>query len=119
MSFIRVSSCFYCLSYESFKYPFQIIRFVKSGNLFLDFKPVRYVNYSVPLGRFITINPRLHNYLKLKLLYRLRKRAVLFTVPKFLFVSYKFFYSYIMKLPMRKDFVYPISLDIQRITGYY
>lgn len=99
--------------------PFQIIRFVKSGNLFVNFFPVKHVNSTVPVGQFITINLEVKDYLKNKLLHRLSKKAVLFPTPGYLFISYKFFFCYILKYPTKKDLVYPIALDIQRITGYY
>jgi hypothetical protein len=34
-------------------------------------------------------------------------------------MSWRLWYLYIIRKPVRKDIVYPISIDVQRITGYY
>lgn len=99
--------------------PFEIIRFIRDGNVFLDFKKVSYVNFPIPIGKFITINKLLESRIKSFLKRRLRFKAVLFNIPRFLFVSYKFMFAYLYKYPSKKDLIYPIPIDIQRITGYY
>lgn len=87
--------------------------------MFLEFKNVRFVNFPVPIGKFVTINKSLEPRIKSFLKRRLRFRAVLFNTPRFLFVSYKFMFAYLYKYPSKKDLIYPIPIDIQRITGYY
>lgn len=119
MSFFRRSVVVGYLSFELFKYPFEIIRFIRDGNVFVDFKCVSYVNFPVPIGRFVTINKSLEARIKTFLKKRLRIKAVLFNVPRFFFVSYKFMFAYLLRYPAKKDLIYPIPLDIQRITGYY
>jgi hypothetical protein len=44
---------------------------------------------------------------------------LLFNFPRYLFISWKHWYLYILKKPKKRDIVYPISIDVQRITGYY
>ena len=34
-------------------------------------------------------------------------------------ISYKFVFAFMIKKPTKNSLVYPINLDIQRITGYY
>jgi hypothetical protein len=50
---------------------------------------------------------------------RLSLRSILFNTPRFLFISFKFWAAFLIKKPKRKDLIYPISIDIQRISGYY
>lgn len=97
---------------------FEILQFIKAGYVYINLKKAKHVNSSISnLSRIncsrITI-PRLRHFL----IKRLENQIILFNTPKFLFVSYYFFFAFICKLPMKKDFVYPFSLDIQRITGY-
>lgn len=97
---------------------FEILQFIKAGHVFIDLKRARHVNSSISNLSRINCSkksiPRLRHFL----IKRLENQIILFNTPKFLFVSYYFFFAYICKLPMKKDFVYPFSLDIQRITGY-
>lgn len=97
---------------------FDIIRFIKNGNVYLDFKKVKNINGNIKVNSFLTCSHKSILTLQSNLRKRLNREIVLFSTPKFLFVSYFFFFSYLMKKPRKKDFVYPFSLDIQRITGY-
>jgi hypothetical protein len=50
---------------------------------------------------------------------RLSLKSILFNTPRFLFISFRFWTVFLLKKPKKKDLVYPISIDIQRISGYY
>ena len=97
---------------------FQIINFVKKGNVYINFKKVKNINGTININSFITCSVNLIPRLQYNLITRLKDGLVLFYTPHFMFVSYYFFFAYLFKKPKKKDFVYPFSLDIQRITGY-
>ena len=98
---------------------FEIIRFIKTHNVIINFNhSLSYVNAPVPKNAFITFKRKNKDRIKAILLKRLQKEAILFNTPKFLFVSFSFFFAYLCKLPYQKDMIYPISLDISRLTGY-
>ena len=89
----RIISIFYRTNYLN--NIFHIFRFVKDGNIFINFKRISYVNTLVPLGAFITVNKKYKKRLNSNLQVRLSSRAVLFKVPSFLFISYRcFFFIY-------------------------
>jgi hypothetical protein len=67
---------------------------------------------------FITCLYSIVRRLKVALYKRVRFDSLIFNTPKFLFISYRFFYAFFIKLPSKKDFIYTFPLDIQRITGY-
>jgi len=98
---------------------FLIIGFIKHKHVFINFKPLSFVNAKVNIGSVITFRKN-----KRELVYKIfRKKlylkAILFNIPKFLFMSYRFFFGFLLKKPKKNDLVYPISIDIQRISGYY
>ena len=97
---------------------FEILQFIKAGNVYINFKQVKYINCSITNISRITCSRNTIVRLRTNLKKRLHYQIILFNTPKFLFVSYFFFYAYLAKLPQRKDFIYPYPLDIQRITGY-
>lgn len=97
---------------------FEIIRFIKRNNVLINFKCISFVNANVPQGAYITFARRNFNWIKRNLFLRAIRGTFLFGPPRFLFVSFRFFFAFLCKLPFRKDFVYPIALDIARITGY-
>jgi len=97
---------------------FEIIKFIRYGYIFFDFKKLIHVNSTFKKLSFITCFRPLVKRLKTNLLLRLKTESVMFNTPKFLYISYYFYYVYLRQLPLRKHFVYPFRLDIQRITGY-
>lgn len=99
---------------------FWILRFIKTKyNVFINYKPVNMVNYTVPLGQLIIINSKWWNLFDWNLKLRLKRKALLFNRPKFLFISYKCHFAYVMRPPYKKDIIYPFYIDVQRISGYY
>lgn len=99
--------------------PFESIRFIKNGLVLLDFNVVKTLNIKPEIGKLLFPDFKLHTRIRGYLSKRLRGKAALFNVPKFLFVSFYLVVAIILSMPKRKDFVYPFSIDIQRITGYY
>lgn len=97
---------------------FEILRFVKEGNVYVNFKPLTKLNEIIRVGDFVTFNKKHKKKIRNYLIKRLNKRAVLFKEPRYLIVSYKFWFAYLIKYPRLKDLTYPISIDIQRITGF-
>lgn len=95
---------------------FKVISFIKDSNVFLNFLNITYINSIVNISTFITYNRKYIKKIKYQLNQRIKLKAVLFNTPKFLFVSFRFWFSFFLKKPIKKDLVYPISLDIQRIT---
>jgi ribosomal protein S4 len=97
---------------------FEIIQFVKAGYVFINFKIIKHINAPINNISYITCSKNTISRLRSNLIKRLKFQLILFNTPRFLFISYFFFFAYLCKLPKKKDFVYPFSLDIQRITGY-
>jgi len=98
---------------------FNCIRFVKRRRLFINNKPLNFVNATVPVGCMITPQRIWHDWMRYHLYKRLTLRSILYNTPRFLFISFRFWLVFLMKRPKRKDLIYPISIDIQRISGYY
>ena len=98
---------------------FKTISFIKDSNVFLNLININYVNFLVKISTFITFNKKYIKKIKYQMNQRIKINAVLFNTPKFLFISFRFWFCFFFRKPVKKDLVYPISIDIQRITGYY
>lgn len=97
---------------------FEILQFIRDGYVFINYKKAKHFNSSISKLSRINCATKTIPRLRFFLIQRLKSKNLLFNTPRFLFVSYYFFFAYICKLPIRKDLVYPFALDIQRITGY-
>jgi len=98
---------------------FDIINFVRSNNILINNVLVNYVNYVCKVGDFFMFFSTVHRRIRANLLKRLKTQTILFNTPRYLFVSYKLFFAFMMKHPTDKDLIYPIQLDIYRATAYY
>ena len=92
----------------------------KLGYLLINMKiKLTKPNSLVPLGLIIYIRRRYRLIIRHFIRKRARIKALLFNFPRYLFISWRLWYLYILRKPIRKDIVYPITMDVQRITGYY
>lgn len=98
---------------------FRIVDFIKEGNILMNGKWINTINTRIPVSTFIFFNLQYKDFLLFKFKRRLIANTVLFNTPRFLFISYKFMFCFLYRLPQKKDLVYPIYLDIYRLTGYY
>jgi len=98
---------------------FEIISFVRAGNVYINGILMDYVNIAINIGDFVTFSSHAIFRFKANLFKRLRTKTVLFNMPRFMFVHYKLFFAFFEKFPADKDLVYPIKLDIYRATAYY
>ena len=98
---------------------FVVFRFIQHKHVSVNFKKLSYVNAIVNIGSFITFRKRLQKYMFSYFIKRVYNYAVLFNKPRYLFVSYRLAFAFMFKKPKKKDFVYPVALDIQRVTGFY
>lgn len=98
---------------------FIALEYSKVGYLYINKKLLKYPNALIPLNKIIYPRKKWRFIIKHYIIKKARIKAILFNIPRYIFVSWKFFYLYMLRKPRKKDIVYPISLDIQRITGYY
>jgi ribosomal protein S4 len=98
---------------------FECMRVIKEKYIYVNFVNKIQFNKCIKVGDFISIKSKYLDFIKFNCDIRSESEAFLFNIPQFLFVSYYFFFAFLLYKPRRKELVYPISLDIQRITGYY
>ena len=98
--------------------PFQCMQIIKQGYVGINNKYTPYVNHRVAVGDFVTFTLMAKQLIYVLLIARLVTKRTLFNPPGYMYVSYKFLYSYMKTPPVRKQLVFPISVDLYRATGY-
>jgi ribosomal protein S4 len=98
---------------------FEALRFIKAGAILFGTRPVTTYNFYPDVGEFIFVSPVYRNRLRCYLAIRAKGRGFLFAVPKYLYVHFFFVMATLLRAPQRGECIYPIHIDIQRITGYY
>lgn len=112
----RIISCLYRTSIITS--PFQCVQLVKFGYVLINFKCCRQPRYRMSLNKLITFNAIAKRILYISLLERLNFKRSLFNPPKYIYVSFVFLYSYMFRPPRRADLIFPIALDLQRVSKY-
>lgn len=98
--------------------PFYCMKFIQQGHILINLKCEKHYNYKLSIYKLITFSALGKRMLYKFLLKRLSSARTYFNVPRFIYMSYLFFYNYIIKLPIRGDLVFPASTDFYRATGY-
>lgn len=98
---------------------FSTIYFIRNGNVLVnklfEFSP----NCLVKVGDLVTFLEKNYIFFRFNLLLRLKKKGVYFSVPRYMFVSYKFYLLSLLAYPQDNDLAFPMKFDIYRISGYY
>lgn len=114
----RIYALIYRLNFTSDL--FWLLNFVKHGlNVLTEVIKIRGINVVLKIGEVLKLGKKWQTKFSINIKERIRYRTLLFPPPKFIYHCYTFFYFYLMRFPQRKDLVYPISIDLQRVTGYY
>jgi len=99
---------------------FEIPMFIKQGHISYEKKLITTTNSLVPIAKLIFFHQSLiFKRFITKFKRRICAKAMLFTIPRFMHINYTFFFFFLYRKPLLTDLVYPIALDIQRLSGYY
>ena len=97
---------------------FEILRFVKKGHVSIGNKYIKLPNKRVNLFCLVKVRYILKGYISRIYEKRMRRKAVYFNIPKYMFFSSIFFSFFILRFPKLDDLVYPFPLDVSKITAY-
>lgn len=98
---------------------FESIKLVKNGFVWTNDEQIYSIHAIILLGDFIRLISKYFRRFQYHVNLRARGKAILSNKPKFMFISYYFLMFYIFIQLRRQDLVYPVEVDMQRITGYY
>lgn len=98
---------------------FEIIDFIKRGNVLVNRRLTDLVNFNVYVGDVLTFFFDFSSKFRLSVKKRFRIKGFVFNTPRYMFINYKLFFAFIERLPFNADLGFPIKLDIYRATGYY
>lgn len=99
--------------------PFDAIHIIKTGDLYFDGHQIRSLRAIITIGKFISLSKRFRYRAQLFLAARVEGSAAIFNVPNYMFVSFNFMIAILLRLARKEEYLYPINVDVQRITGYY
>jgi len=101
-----LSNMFYCLS------------FIKNNNVWINKKFMSYIYYTVTSMDLIGFRIISKSYIYWNFFKRLRRKAFIFLLPKYIYFSLSFFLLILLRIPYKKELINPISIDMYRLSNY-
>lgn len=98
---------------------FESIHYIKNGNIAVNkvFKP--FVFYSIKIMDIITFRVWEKSYIYWNFYRRLKKKAFLFSFPKYMYISINFFFIICINIPKNSDIINPIPMDFYKASSFF
>lgn len=98
---------------------FGITDFIRKHKIYLDGSRIYSINTQIPISKFLYFDDITTTKLIKDYKIRLKLGTIRFNTPRYMFVSYKFLFLLLYRLPKKEDLYFPINVDIYRLTGYF
>lgn len=97
---------------------FESIMFIKYNNIWVNKKFIPFIYYNINVMDIVGFRIWYKVYIFWNFFKRLRRRAFIFLLPKFIYTSFQFLWFLLIRIPKRSDIINPISVDLYRISTY-
>lgn len=97
---------------------FESIDFIKASNVWINKFFISYIYYVVKPKDMIGFRVLIKGWIFWQFFKRLRRRAFIFLFPKYIYISIIFFLIILLRAPLKKEIINPISIDMYRLYNY-
>jgi ribosomal protein S4 len=100
---------------------FQIRHFIFNKNVLVNNRVVTLCNFAINFGDIVRLrDPLMVSRVRFDIIRRFSRRMLLFNVPRFLYVNYKFMFGTLVQEPKKRDLAYTQKvMDIYRGADVY
>lgn len=99
---------------------FELRPFILRGRVLVNNKKITYYNAAVNYGDVMRIGYRESIFLRYDIFERFARGSLYFTIPRYMFISYKLMFGFVYREPKRRDLAFPIkAIDIFRSAEFY
>lgn len=97
---------------------FEIRQYVKRANVFINGMLINFVNFLLKIGDMLTLRRKHVAPLKRIIMHRIKLRRVFFNAPRYMYVNFKLFFTFMETKPFIKDLAFPSKMDLLRTVSY-
>lgn len=97
---------------------FEAIRFIRKGNVIINREYIFLPNKKAGFFSLINFKGIFKGYIYWALYRRLVRRAILSSIPRYVFFSYQFIFFFLIKTPKGKDIINPFPMDAFKISTF-
>lgn len=93
---------------------FEALSFVKEKQALFNNRRIKNPHFFLRPGKFLRLDQKCHKRIKERIFSRALKGTFLAPPSRFYYTDYRLFYLIMYKMPQKRDFTFPIRLDIFR-----
>ena len=97
---------------------FESINFVKFNNVWINKIFVYHLHFCIKPMDLVGFRIVYKSYIYWQFYKRLKRKAFLFLLPKFIYVSFVFLFILMLKVPSKDEIINALSLDMYRVANY-
>ena len=97
---------------------FECINFIKTGNLLINYQISNNLYKVIKIMDFVTYTAHVKGFIFWTFFKRIRRKAFLFLFPKYMFIFLIFFLIILIRLPLNKELINPVAIDMYRAFHY-
>jgi ribosomal protein S4 len=97
---------------------FECINFIKTGSLLINYQVSDNLYKVIKVMDFVTYITYVKGFIFWTFFKRIRRKAFLFLFPKYMFISLIFILIILIRLPLNKEIINPVAIDMYRTFHY-
>jgi len=97
---------------------FDSINIVKKGNVWINKYFYPYVHYVVKPMDLVGFRVLQKSYIYWQFYKRLKRKAFLFLFPSYIYISFCFLFTLLLRVPLNKELINAFSVDLYRVANY-
>jgi hypothetical protein len=97
---------------------FESLIFIKNHGIIINKQQVNNIYYVVKVMDFVELNIYSKGYIYWAFYKRVRRKAFLFLLPKYMFISLIFLLIILIRFPLSNEIINPIKIDMYRVANY-
>ncbi len=99
---------------------FELRWFVLLGKVLVNNKKITYYNAAIDYFEILRFNLRTSDFLRSEIIERFKLDYFFFSIPRYMFISYKHMFAFVFKEPKKRDLAFPNkAVDLYRSADYY
>ena len=97
---------------------FESLDFIKSKGLWINKIIVFNLYYTIKVMDFVGFSNFIKSFIFWTFFKRIRRKAFLFLFPKYMYISFVFFFIVLIRFPLYKEMINTVSADAYKISNY-
>jgi hypothetical protein len=97
---------------------FDSLKFIKKSNVWINKQFMYYISFTIKIMDLVGFRIIYKKYIYWNFFKRIRRKAFIFLLPKYIYTSYSFLMMLVLNIPLKINIINPIKIDMYRLSNY-